>query len=375
MDSQQEKFEQAARSAEPDKPGRGWRYWAKRIVIDLVIAYVLICVGMYFLQRRIVYQGEQAAELKAVECGFGPAQARDISAQTGGGAALNGWHIVGPGGPELSKAPLVELFFCGNGGNRSGRVAPFRRQVSLGAHVVCFDYRGYGDSPGSPSEEGLAQDARAAWDFLRGQGVPAASIVIHGESMGGAVATRLAAELCNEKTPPAALVVEATFTRLSDVAGRHYPWLPVRLILTERFPSIERMPQITCPLLMLHGKLDNVVPFQLGQALFAAAPEKSAAGIPKQFVELPECAHNDVGQRNAIEYRQAMRAFLVKLFPVLEQKPAPREKAHAAPLKKDAPGPAEPNKPGAHRRPRSSPKNAPAPTAERLPQTDAQDPK
>jgi len=250
-----------------------------------------------------------------------------LETKTSDGLTLRGWLIGGgktkaKGSPKkLEDAALVVLFFTGNGGNRGDRIGAFKQLNSFGANVVCFDYRGYGDSEGSPNEAGLALDARAAWDYLRAQNVPADRIVIQGESLGGAVAIRLASELCAEGTPPAGLLTEATFTRLPDVAGKIYWYVPVSLLLRSKFPSVERIGKVTCPIQMIHGEQDELVPFSLGQELFAAAPEKSASGIEKSFVAIKNAYHNDVPFANPSRYRETVGGFYGKLAPELEIKP------------------------------------------------------
>jgi len=318
------------------KPVRDFRYWVKRIMIDIVIGYVLLIVVLFFYQKKMVYQPSKAETLTTQEAGFAREQARDISAKTKDGLTIKGWHIhsrtfqskgTPPPPPDigksttLSRAQIVTLFFCGNAGNKSDRVDTFRRITQIsGGDVVCFDYRGYGDSPGDPDEEGLALDARAAWDFIRAKNVQPQNIVIHGESLGGGVATRLASELCAEGTPPAALVLEATFTRLSAAGQKHFWFLPVALILTQKFPSVQHIPKLTCPLLQFHGTTDPVIPFSIGKELHDAAPAQSQSGIPKRFVEL-KCGHNDVGIVDSAKYREALKEFFVLIKPSLAEPP------------------------------------------------------
>ena len=351
--TQADKF---AQSVPPRELGvkRGWRYYGRRMLIDIAVAYVLLCFGIYLIQKRLVYQPTVQTSLSPRDFGFAPEQAEGIETMTSDSITLGGWYVhgkrghplanvsnesgaaLGSTGSALAKAGLIDLFFCGNGGNRSDRMDTFRRLSSLGAHVVCFDYRGFGDSLGSPDEEGLARDARAAWDFLVGKGCSPETIIIHGESLGSAVAVRLTAELCAGKTPPAGLILEAAFTRLGAVAGKRYPFLPVSILLTQRFPSINRMPSITCPLLMLHGLQDDVVPVALGRELFAAGPGQSDSGILSEFVELPACGHNDIGQSDTELYDTAVAGFYKKVCPALDlpgtqsqerrKRPPPRER-------------------------------------------------
>jgi uncharacterized protein len=307
----------------PRTPVTG-KLWV-RVMLYLVVSYVLLCAGIFAFQNRLVFMPTAEESLDPSAFGFSADQASALETSSSDGVKLRGWHLGGGKSREggntrkLENAALVVLFFTGNAGNRSHRLNAFQQVGSLGAHVVCFDYRGYGDSSGSPSEEGLARDARAAWDFLRAKNVPAERIVLQGESLGGAVAIRLASELCAEGTPPAGLVTEATFTQLGDVAAHAYWFIPARLLLRSTFPSVERMPKITCPILMFHGRRDALVPFALGQTLFNAAPEKSGSGTPKTFVELPQAGHNDVPFAQPQEFMQALRAFYESLAPELKR--------------------------------------------------------
>jgi len=298
-----------------------------RIVIYIVGSYLLLCLLLFLMQNKLVFQPSKVSELKPQAAGYSPQQAAALETKTSDGLTLRGWHLGGgkpraKGNPtKISDAALVVLFFTGNAGNRGDRMGAFKQLSSLGVNVVCFDYRGYGDSDGSPDEEGLGRDARAAWDYLRAQNVPAERIVIQGESLGGAVAIRLASELCAEGTPPGGLLTEATFTRLPDVAGKIYWYVPVSLLLRSKFPSVERIVKVTCPIQMIHGEVDELIPFSLGQQLFAAAPEKSASGVEKNFVAIKNATHNDVPFANPSLYRETLGAFYTLIAPELEHKP------------------------------------------------------
>jgi len=356
VSSQADKFAQAAKQtgATPPATGRGIGYYLRRTMIYIACGYLLPCLALFFFQKRLVYHPVREESLMPQDSGFARAQATPVQTTTSDGVMLKGWLIAGRGKKEtatldLSKAILVDLFFCGNAGNKSDRTASFRRLSSAGAEVVCFDYRGFGDSDGSPDEAGLAKDARAAWDFVVKSGVKPGSIVLHGESLGGAVAIRLAAELCAENTPPAGVITEATFPRMSSVASRQFPFVPVSLILSQTFPSIERIPNVTCPLLMLHGKVDDLVPIALGRELFAAAPAQSQSGLAKQFVELPTAGHNDVGAADADEYLAAVGTFLNTLAPELtpphvEHGERKRDRKPTPPKPKSPAPPATPDK-------------------------------
>ena len=160
---------------------------------------------------------------------------------------------------------------------------------------MIFDYRGYGDNPGKPSEANFLRDARVIWDYATKElNVPARRIVLYGESLGAGSAVRLAGDLSAEGIEPGGLVVQSSFNSLIDAGRHHFPILPVSLILIDRFDSERHITSVTCPILQLHGARDQIVPLQLGQKLFATAPDKSSSGIAKRQVILPNADHNDV---------------------------------------------------------------------------------
>jgi len=173
------------------------------------------------------------------------------------------------------------LVFNGNAGDRSMR-APLAAALNrMGYSVLLFDYRGYGGNSGRPTEDGLAADARAAEAWLAAQpGVE--RVAYFGESLGAAVAVGLAVQ-----RPPAALVLRSPFTSLPDVGAVHYPWLPVRRLLLDRYPSIERIASVSAPLLVIAGDRDDIVPLSLSKRVYDAAAE------PKRFVLVPGAGHND----------------------------------------------------------------------------------
>jgi fermentation-respiration switch protein FrsA (DUF1100 family) len=186
----------------------------------------------------------------------------------------------------------------------------------LGANAYLVDYRGYGDNPGKPTEENFAADAQAVWKFVTNwRGVKPSQVVLLGESLGGGVATRLASELSEAGNPPGGLILRSTFSSLVDVASHHYPWLPVRMFLLDRYPSTERIAKVTCPVLVVHGNVDTIVPFESGKTLFEAAPAVSAGSIPKTFVVLPGAGHNDIQYTAREPYRAAVKQFLDRLRP------------------------------------------------------------
>lgn len=322
-------------------------------------AYLLLCLALALFQRRLIYFPSPLSEAAPEKNGLNHLPARAISTVTSDLISLGGWHVLPPraspamaaapvlpgashaghaaaqplaptlpvapaarGLPAevsaplydgaLAEAPVVDLFFHGNAGHRGERTDLAELLAAQGCHAVMFDYRGFGDSGGSPSEEGLARDARAAWEWLRARGVPPERIVVHGESLGTGVAVRLVAELGAAGTHPGGLILEAPFTSLTDAAGAHYYFIPVRWIMRDRYPSLDRIAAVACPLLVFHGRLDEIVPFEQGRRLFEAAPAHSRGGLLKEFQELPWAGHNNLRLMGE-EYRRPLRAFLKRV--------------------------------------------------------------
>jgi len=210
------------------------------------------------------------------------------------GTKLHGWYA----GQENPRA--VVLFAHGNAGNLSHRYDLLPALAKLGASVLIFDYRGYGRSEGSPSERGILDDARAARKWLAERaGEKETDIVLMGESLGGGVMVDLAAQ-----DGARGLILEHTFTSLPDVAAYHYPWLPVQLLMRTRLNSVEKISRYHGPLLQFHGQADTIIPFEIGERLFAAANQ------PKRFVALAGHDHNDP---RPAELFAAIDAFLATL--------------------------------------------------------------
>ncbi|MCA8921638.1 MAG: alpha/beta hydrolase [Planctomycetes bacterium] len=206
-------------------------------------------------------------------------------------------HAVYGSAPEADPTRPVLLFCHGNAGNLADRYFMLRELVPF-ADVLLFDYRGYGKNTGSPSESGLYADAQAAWSWLTTeQGVAPSRIVLLGRSLGGGPAAELAT-----RVPAAGLILDSTFTSIPAMAKRLSPWIPGFLVRT-KFDTLSKLPRITCPVLVIHSKADEVIPFAMGKALYETASE------PKTWLELEGAGHNETLHVGGQRYLAALRDF------------------------------------------------------------------
>ncbi len=205
--------------------------------------------------------------------------ARDVTLETSDDLRLNAWFVPA----QASDRGVSVLVANGNAGDRSLRAPLAAVLAKEGLSVLLFDYRGYGDNPGSPSEEGLTRDARAAYRFLVDEGMPDDRLIFFGESLGAAVVTELATE-----HPPAGLVLRSPFTDLAAVGQIHYPFLPVRALLRDRFPVVEHIRSLKMPTVVVWGTQDSIVPSEQSRAV------AEAAGGPTTIVEVEGAGHNDL---------------------------------------------------------------------------------
>ncbi len=242
------------------------------MTVALLLGVVLVApLGIWLGQRSLIYFPSQwVAPREDLLPGW-----EEVSYETLDGLRLSAWFL------QPDPGAIVVLVFNGNAGNRSGRAALGAALADRGFGVLLTDYRGYGGNPGRPTEEGVALDARAAVDFLAAA-APGHRVVYYGESLGAAVAIELATE-----RSPAGLILRSPFTSLADVAGIHYPFLPVGLLLRDRYPSIERIGDVGVPLLVIAGADDSVVPSEQSEAIHRAASE------PKRLMLIEGADHND----------------------------------------------------------------------------------
>jgi hypothetical protein len=271
----------------------------RRVLSTLASLAVVAAAALalvWSLQRRLMYfpMGPLPPPASA-----GLAGAEPVSFQTADGLRLGAWFLPAPG---ARPRPTV-VVFNGNAGNRAHRAPLAARLGRHGLQVMLVDYRGYGGNPGRPTEAGLAEDARAALAYVTSRAdVDASRLVYFGESLGTAVAVRLASE-----SPPAALVLRSPFTSMTGIGRHHYPFLPVGLLLRDRFESIDRIGRIQSPVLVIAGARDGIVPIAYTRRLYEAIT------APKTLVVLPGADHNDWALLAGDEMIEAIVRFLVPL--------------------------------------------------------------
>ena len=261
-----------------------------RFLVMLVAAYLAIMGMMMFLEESMLFFPVRYPAGESWEP-FG-LQIEDAWFPSADGTRLHGWYVP-------RENPRAVILFChGNAGNVTHRADTLRTlHHDVGASVLCFDYRGYGRSEGTPHEKGMYADARAARAWLaRRTGIAESEIVLMGRSLGGAVAVELAAG-----EGAKGLVLESTFSSVPDVAAAIYPWLPVRLLIRNRFDAAAKIRNYHGPLLQSHSHKDEIIHYVFGRKLFDAANE------PKQFLELKDAGHNDPP---TAAYYQTLREFL-----------------------------------------------------------------
>lgn len=254
------------------------------------IATLLAITLMPRLGDRFVYFPSRALD-GGTPAAFGLAY-EDVWLTAADGVRLHAWWVPAP------EARTALLLLHGNAGNISHRLQKLSMLAELDVSVLMLDYRGYGQSDGTPSEAGTYLDAAAAYDWLRAQGVPPRHIAVYGESLGGPIAVDLATT-----HDVGYLVLESAPSTIAGVARYHYPWLPTDWLLSVRYDALSRMPKLRAPLLIMHSPSDEIVPFAMADELYAAAPGD------KRLVRLAG-GHNDAFIVAAPVYQAALRDFL-----------------------------------------------------------------
>ncbi len=267
------------------RTGKPWWVRALRTAGLLVAVYFVLGAGFVLIfEDSFIYFPEKD--------GVGPSPGDDVFLTTSDGVRIHGWYVSHP------EARVTLLWFHGNAGNLEDRRGMLSGLRDLGTNVLAIDYRGYGKSGGKPGEEGLYRDARAAYDWLAAK-TPADRIVILGKSLGGGPACELASQV-----PCGGLVLQSAFTSAPDMASRVLPLFPARWFMRTKFDNLSKVGRIACPKLFVHSRADEIVPFEMGERLFAAASE------PKEPAWFDRGGHNNLWITQRREYFARLGEFL-----------------------------------------------------------------
>jgi fermentation-respiration switch protein FrsA (DUF1100 family) len=256
----------------------------RAVLIAIALGYIVCLALLMAFEDRLIFFPTRGGRVS------GPGV--DLELRAKDGVSLHARYIEQPG------ATQTLLYLHGNAGNLANRSDVLVQLTATGAHVLALDYRGYGQSDGSPSEAGVYLDARAAYDWAVAR-APGSSLWLLGESLGGGVACELAAA-----REVGGLILLSAFTSIADMAALSFPWLPVRLLVRTRFDNLEKLARVRAPVLVIHGRRDELVPFEMGERLFERARQ------PKRALWLEHAGHNDVfyseGERVAEAIRELM---------------------------------------------------------------------
>ncbi len=266
------------------------------IVLTVVLFFASVTLYVAMAQAKYVYHPTRVIEATPADVGL---QFEAISIPIEGGETIQAWFV--PCGDGADSADRTILFCHGNGGNIGGRVGSLLTFNRLGYNSLIFDYPGYGESTGKPTEKGTYAAALACWDYLIDtRGIRPADVIVFGRSLGGAVASWLAVH-----ANPGALVLESVFSSAPDMAAMMFPLLPMRLLCRFKYNNVVNIKSVQCPVLVAHSRTDQTCPYTQGKRVYAAAPE------PKLFVDM-QGGHNDGGLDSNPQYQVALVAFLTE---------------------------------------------------------------
>ncbi len=271
-----------------------WKRLAAGLAVAAAVSYLGACGYMQSTQLEKVFEPSPVLQTTPDRLGM-PFEELRIPVESGG--ELYAWWI-----PAEKIGAHTVMYLHGNFGNIGHNLDHTRRLHDMGYNVLLPDYRGYGrSSNGQPTEARVYEDAEAAWQYLlKARGVPPQRAFIYGHSLGGAIAIDLAV-----KHPEAAgLIVESTFTSMQAMGELKYDYLPVGLLLNQRFDSLQKIPGLKIPVLLIHGTWDEKVPVAMARQLYDAAPQ------PKQLLLIEGGEHSNSGTIGWVEYRDAVAAFI-----------------------------------------------------------------
>lgn len=278
----------------------------KHAIILAATLYGALLLGLFLLQEGMIYYPDLPGRDYETTPDHLGMPYEELTLTTADDIRLAAWYV------PAENPQGVLIYAHGNAGNISHRLDAIRLFRDMGLSVLIFDFRGYGKSKGKPSEEGTYRDAEAAWQYLVMQrGTPPGGIVIFGESLGAAVAAHLAAQ-----HPPGALVLASAFTSVPDLAADLYPFIPARWLARYRYDTRRYLQDIRSPVLVMHSREDEIIPYRHGLALYEAAPE------PRQFLEL-RGGHNDLYFANEETFAREVGKFVNRQLIRRDRPPLP----------------------------------------------------
>ena len=260
------------------------------IIAVLLATYTVLGLALYFMQSGLLYRPVRTIQYTPEGLGL---DFKEVTFKSKDGLRLSGWYV------PAKNSEFTVLFCHGNGGNMAYNLDGVNLFYEMGLSCFIFDYRGYGNSEGVPSEEGTYLDARGAYKWLTEEKktLPC-NIILFGRSLGGSIAAYLAS-----RVERASLVIESGFTSYVDVGEKFYPYMPVRMFAKFGYSTVDYTKKVHCPLMIIHSREDDIVPFELGQELYKKSNE------PKKFVEIFG-GHNDGFLVSAEIYKEAWSEWL-----------------------------------------------------------------
>ena len=265
-----------------------------KILFFLIIAYVIVCAAAFLFQRKLIFFTIGGPVPVPVKMGI---DAKKVQIPVSGDVVLTGWWY------SKSESPYTLIWCHGNAGTIGDRIGEFKKFIQAGFNVLLFDYRGYGESTGSPSADGIKKDALAVYQFLLEQGLEWHTLVPYGRSLGSGPAAYLA-----NKMDVGGLILVQPITSTLEIGKHAYPFLPVGLILREILDNESELAGYDGPLLIVHGDQDDVVPFEMGERLYNTARSRQ-----KTFAPIQGAGHNNLGSVHFRELQNAITTFLNSL--------------------------------------------------------------
>ena len=247
----------------------------KKIFLTFIIIYLCVVFALYCFQRKMIFYPDKNFPNINVYETYG---IKPVNVTTSDNLGLTGWW------KKAQKDKPTLIFFHGNAGHHGHRMQNILSYIDKGFGVLLAGYRGYGGNPGSPSETGFYKDAEAYMHHLINEGIDENKIIVYGQSIGTGVAVRIAYEYKNIQ----ALILEAPYTSLPDVAAKTYFFIPVHFLMHDKFDNLSKIKEVKSPLLIMHGTKDHIIPSEMGRKLY------EAGNSPKELYYLEGYGHNDI---------------------------------------------------------------------------------